>query len=210
MKKYVLASLAATLLMTGTAFAADLYVPVAEDVFVPTATDVSWSGFYVGANVGYGWANALQDGDENDSSELDGWLGGVQAGYNYNLGGVVLGVEADIAYAGIDEGDDADHFDPEDGINWLGTVRGRVGFALDSLLLYGTGGIAFAGIETFGDSQTLTGWVVGAGAEYMVSDNLSLKAEYLYHDFGSNFIDGFGDDFDVNAHTVKAGINFHF
>jgi outer membrane immunogenic protein len=113
---------------------------------------------------------------------------------------------------------------------WLDTLRGRVGFAWEHALLYGTGGAAFAGTDanicnTFlgvcsSNSQTRTGWVAGAGIEYAVWDNVSLKLEYLHADFGSgryfstpvalgvqNIVTR---DVRLSDDIVRAGINWRF
>jgi outer membrane immunogenic protein len=207
MPRVLYTALALAALSAGAAHAADLYVPAADQV-ITQSTD--WTGFYLGASLGYGWAEALHGGDPTDPSDLQGGLVGIQAGYNYQMDSLVVGIEADLALAGIVEGDDTQHFQDDDGINALSTVRGRIGFAAGDLLFYGTAGLALANLDTYDESQLLTGWVAGVGAEYKVTEDISLKAEYLYHDFGSNYVDGYGDDFDITASTVKVGLNFHF
>ncbi len=136
----------------------------------------------------------------------------MQAGYNVQFDSIVLGVEADLSAAGIIEGNDTDHWDENDGINGLATLRGRLGFAVGDLLLYGTAGLAAANLDVDNESQTLTGWVAGVGAEYMVTDTVSLKAEYLYTNFGTVEVDGYnnGDEFDIDGSAVRVGVNFHF
>lgn len=221
----LLASAAAVAVMTSTAFAADLYVP--QQPFIPESPALGWTGGYVGAHVGYGFGDADVPGDDVFDEELSGWLAGVQAGYNHNLGGVVLGVEGDVAWASITNSYDDlpvpfDDESIETELGWLATLRGRVGFAADAFLVYGTAGVAFAGVSVGltddgvieeSDSNTHYGWVAGVGAEAMVTDNISLKAEYLYHSFGEETytIDGFGaDEGSFNVSTVKVGLNFHF
>lgn len=208
MRALLLGSVAALAFSAGSAFAADLSVPA--DPYIPADSASSWSGFYAGANVGYGYSGFLHDGDSDDTSQLQGWVGGVQAGYNWDLGGVVLGVEADASFANINEGDDEDHFDADDGIHGLATLRGRAGVAVGSVLLYGTAGVAWAALDTEGVGQSLTGWVAGVGVESFVTDTISVKAEYLYHDFGSVYVEGYDGDFDITANTFKVGVNFHF
>ncbi|RUT32695.1 porin family protein [Arsenicitalea aurantiaca] len=231
----LLAASAASVLMTASAFAADLYVPI-EQPYVPevaAAAPLGWTGAYVGVHAGYGWGQFDLAGDDETTfftpgdSDVDGWLAGVQAGYNVNLDGVVLGIEGDIAWADLNgsatigTGDDA--VTVSSNIDWIGTIRGRVGFAADAFLLYGTAGVAFAGAsmdvaaleptEAFSDDNVHTGWVVGAGVETMVTDNISLKAEYLYHDFGNetfSFDDTNATDASFNVQTAKIGLNFHF
>ncbi|WP_158625980.1 outer membrane protein [Arsenicitalea aurantiaca] len=207
---------AATAVMTASAFAADLYVPI-EEPYIPEVSVLGWTGAYVGVHAGYGWGSFDEPDDATPewANDIDGWLAGVQAGYNVNLDGVVLGVEGDIAWADIG----SEEF-TRDGlagsIDWIGTIRGRVGFAADAFLIYGTAGVAFAGADLLddpdADSNTHTGWVVGAGVEAMVTESVSLKAEYLYHDFGTQEYDfnGDTDDVDFQVSTVKIGLNFHF
>jgi outer membrane immunogenic protein len=89
-------------------------------------------------------------------------------------------------------------------LRWFSTVRGRLGVSFDRLLIYGTGGLAVGRLKsstsvsfgtdqfflpgfTFVGSDTLTriGWAAGVGAEWAITDNWSVKAEYLHLDFGS-------------------------
>lgn len=231
MKHLAISLLAGTALLgfVSSSYAADLIIaeePVVDNFAV---SDV-WSGAYVGAHVGWGWGNvdvtdASGDLSDIDSYSLTGWLAGVQAGANVQMDSIVFGIEGDIAWTDItgDSGD-ADEDVLGTDINWLGTLRGRLGFAADTFLLYGTAGIAFAGVdswmidtwdpETFTISDTRFGWVVGIGAEAMVAENVSLKAEVLYHDFGTEdfSFDG-GDETatqSLSVTTFKVGANFHF
>lgn len=205
----IFAALAFAGLLTGTAAAADLYVPTPDQAIVTASRD--WTGFYIGANAGYADFDAAHYGDDSDLATLNGWQGGVQAGYNVQFDSVVLGVEADLSAAGILEGSDTDHWNEDAGINGLATLRGRLGFAVGDLLLYGTGGLAIGNLEVYDEAQAITGWVAGVGAEYMVTDSVSLKAEYLYTNFGTVDVDGYsGDEFDIDGSAVRVGVNFHF
>src|SRR3978361_1619505 len=109
MKKLLLSSVA-LLGLTAGAFAADLpsrRVAPAPYVAVPVFT---WTGFYVGVNAGYGFSdNDRNNGSYygagttyygNDSSR-DGFVGGGQIGYNYQIGNFVIGIEADAQYADL-------------------------------------------------------------------------------------------------------------
>jgi outer membrane immunogenic protein len=114
------------------------------------------------------------------------FAGGVQAGYNWQTGPWVFGVEGDIQATGAD-----DTFAPWKFSNpWFGTVRGRVGYAFNNIMFFGTGGLAFGELrgETFGlsESHTKAGWTVGAGAEFGLSQNWSAKIEYLYVDLANS------------------------
>ena len=104
----ILAALAFAGLLTGTAAAADLYVPTPDQAIVSASRD--WTGFYIGANVGYADFDAAHYGDDSDLATLNGWQGGVQAGYNVQFDSIVLGIEADLSAAGIIEGSDTDHW----------------------------------------------------------------------------------------------------
>ena len=104
-------------------------------------------------------------------------------------------------------------------IDATGTVRGRIGYAFDNVLLYGTGGYAWANNKitltalgvSVSDSQFLSGWTVGAGAEFLIAPKWSLKAEYLYKSFGGKtYFNGALPTGELNLHTVQVGVNYHF
>jgi outer membrane immunogenic protein len=220
MKNYILGLLAATALTTAAvsaASAADLPSRAAPaPVFAPVPV-FTWTGFYVGGQLGYGW-----NADDNDfdvpvgytvggvpftgfgGNEGDGFLAGVHAGYNVQFGSFVVGVEGDIE--GV-FGDDDDDFTgvilsptgvpvaysiPSNSIDWQGSIRARAGFAFDRALIYATGGFAFAGLsDGIGDSEddTLTGWTLGAGIEYAFTNNLTTRIEYRYTSYdGENTV----------------------
>ncbi|SFZ84813.1 outer membrane immunogenic protein [Devosia enhydra] len=219
------ASVATLAVLTVSAHAADLYVP--QQPFIPESPAMSWTGGYVGGHVGYGFGSVdgtiTAGGTGSAEFDTEGWVAGVQAGYNHDLGGIVIGVEGDIAWADIN-GSIPNGGSPGtiyNSIDWLATLRGRVGFAADAFLVYATGGVAFAGGTTgidfvggpsFEGNATHTGWVVGLGAEAMVAENVSLKAEYLYHDLGTASYDAapFSADAAITVSTIKIGANFHF
>jgi outer membrane immunogenic protein len=163
----------------------------------------SWAGPYIGGNLGYAWGSV-----ENNPTKPSGFAGGVQAGYNWQSGPWVFGVEGDLQATGAD-----DTFAPWKFSNpWFGTVRGRAGYAFSNIYLYGTGGLAFGELraETFGLSDTSAGWTVGAGAEFGLVQNWTAKIEYLYVDLSnSNFsITGVSNGYRFGL--VRAGVNYHF
>jgi outer membrane immunogenic protein len=207
MKKYLLAS--AALIMAGPALAADLPVmaePAAPAYIAPTA--FNWSGFYVGANIGYGFSG---DFDAFGLDGADGFTGGVQAGFNYQYDPLVVGIEGEIDYSDINDG--AAGFNGD--LNWRGSITPRLGFAVDRFMPYVKAGLAFGSVEIktpLGkDDQVLYGWTVGGGAEYAVTNNVSVRAEYNYTDLGD-------DDFNAGARVnsgftgsdVKLGVNYRF
>lgn len=265
MRIHVAGALAAAGMLTcSSAFAADLASPPE----IPAAVAYDWTGFYGGVHVGYGWGDSeisdvvltkgwykwwkeewkYSDYDLGDLDEfdVDGVLGGLQAGYNFQNGSFVFGLEADVSISGINGDDElvslvAGDFNfltagVETDVDWLATFRGRVGFAFDRFLVYATGGLAVAGVETslyansdlFGgfsetwsDENTHFGYTVGGGLEAFLTQNLSVKAEYLYIDLGdenysANIIDGdylsvdVSGDVDVTLNVVKVGLNYHF
>ena len=211
MKKILLASVA-LFGFAGAASAADLPVRAAPPAPIIAAVPVfTWTGFYVGVNAGYGWnANdsIVVNGLRFDLDDEGGFVGGAQAGYNYQIGSFVVGLEGDIQYADFG-GDDRFDFDG-DGIldddfntsDWFGTVRARAGVAFDRALIYATGGFAFA--------DNATGWTVGGGLEYAFTNNLSAKIEGLYVNLDQDDNNFFAIDNDAEFGVVRAGLNFRF
>jgi outer membrane immunogenic protein len=165
----------------------------------------SWAGPYLGGNIGYAWGSV-----DNNWTEPSGIAGGVQAGYNFQQGPWVFGLEGDIQATGAN-----DTFAPWKFSNpWFGTVRGRGGYAFNNILVYGTVGLAFGELRanTFGltESHTNVGWTAGVGAEVGLTRNWSAKVEYLYVDLAnSNFaITGMSNGYTFG--TFRAGVNYRF
>ncbi len=145
-----------------------------------------------------------------------GWLGGGQVGYNYQVGQGVFGVETDLDWTSLSHSGSYTSGALPGGtttltttgsarMDWLGTLRLRAGFAATAdnrLLIYGTGGLAYGGGSTWGsvvangtplswygsNNPTRTGWTIGGGAEYAITNNITLRAEYLYYDLGSQTV----------------------
>ena len=165
----------------------------------------SWAGPYLGGNLGYEWGSV-----SNNPAKPSGFVGGVQAGYNFQNGPWVFGVEGDIQAAGAD-----DTFAPWKFSNpWFGTLRGRAGYAFSNVLFYGTAGLAFGELraQTFGwtESHTSAGWTIGAGAEVGFAPNWSAKLEYLYIDLSTSQFAITGVSNGYSASVVRAGVNYHF
>ena len=152
---------------------------------------MTWTGFYIGVNVGYGWANV---GSASFSNDLDGIIGGGQIGYNHQIGQFALGVEGDFRLSGEDRTDSGTvlgiAFTVDQNIQWFGTLRGRIGYAFGPWMIFATGGAAWQNYElsvsvlgtTASDDTTNLGWTVGGGAEWMFAPQWSAKIEYLYMD----------------------------
>lgn len=226
----------------------------------------NWTGFYIGVNAGYGFggnnavnlapgepgfAQAFAAGDVPLPGNLNpsGFIGGGQAGYNYQFEKYwVAGLEANFQYADLRDSNTATTSPtPPSGwapgittlrqnVSWLGTVRPRIGRLItDRLLLYGTGGLAYANVDrsatieypivgerySGSSSGTKTGWTCGGGLEWAFSNKLSLKAEYLYYDLGSETIGivpalagtPYGvalARFHTTGQIVRTGLNYRF
>jgi outer membrane immunogenic protein len=202
---------------------------------MPVAAYYNWSGFYIGANGGYGWGTSKWQDDPSltasdfGSHGFNGGMAGGQLGYNFHISTIVLGIEADLDWADLKGG----HVNPlGNDINTkataLGTVTGRIGYAMSNTLIFAKGGLAWGnfkydnfitpgGALNGSNSSTRTGWTVGGGFEYGFAPNWSAKIEYDYMDFGTKrlaFSGGVGGSFvqDItdSIHVVKAGVNYRF
>ncbi len=190
-----------------------------------SAPSFNWTGPYAGLHIGYGWANAdtnfsplpnaasfadLAPSQLNPNS--NGVVGGLQAGYNYQTGCFVFGLEADFSGSGISGKQTATpitdisggtfpgtSLSTQESINWYGTLRPRVGYTVTpSTLVYGTGGLAYGNVSYSAStdyrpigslysssiSTTKVGWAAGGGVEYAISKCWTVKAEYLYVNLG--------------------------
>jgi len=209
--------------------------PQAPAVYMPAPPPFSWTGFYVGGNAGYGWANSsggMIGGTLGGvsfagpfSASGNGFLGGAQVGYNFQYGAGVFGVETDFqgtvgsgTVSAVTDAVNATAKNP-----WFGTVRGRVGYAFDRILVYATGGgvygnstlsgTAGVGPAAFSSSTTYWAWTAGLGVEAALGGPWSAKIEYLYVGTPSsvpavpNVTAVAGT---ANTNIIRAGINYHF
>jgi outer membrane immunogenic protein len=209
-KKILLTTTGLIALGMAPAIAADL--PARTYTKAPAAAVAinNWTGFYLGAMGGYAQENS--DG----LGSLSGGFAGGTVGYNWQMGNLVLGIEADAAWADVG----ATFGVVESRIRDMGTVRGRVGYAFDQVLIYGTGGYAWAdnrlSIAGLSDSKVHSGWTLGAGVEVMFAPKWSVKAEYLYRSFeGETYFAGIAplggiNPGSINLNSVQVGVNYHF
>lgn len=187
--------------------AADIYGqrPYSQPYTVSQPLSNSWMGPYIGGNLGYGWGTVT-----NAPQDPSGVLGGLQAGYNFQSGQIVLGIEGDIQLTGADDTFAAWKFSNP----WFGTLRGRLGYTFNNVLLYGTGGLAFGTLKVetggFSESQTSAGWTVGVGAEYAINQNWSAKVEYLYVDLSEKNFLMTGASNGYQFSTIRVGVNYRF
>ena len=216
MKKYLLASVAALgLVAAGAASAADLPSrkgPVAAPIYMPPA--FTWTGFYIGANAGYGFGNVNANGFGN-VGDLDGFVGGGQIGYNYQMGQFVLGLEADLQGADLSSGNNLGLLNVK--TDYFGTVRARVGVAFDRFMPYITGGWAYGNVKTsipgigFSSDRSHTGgYAVGGGLEYAFTNNIIAGVEYLYVDLGEKNILGANTKVGTDFSVVRARLSYKF
>lgn len=213
-------------LLSTSAFAADA---VFSSDAVPTAVSgvpaYNWGGAYVGLNAGYGVGRAtgydtfFSEPDSNSVANLDaqGFFGGFQAGYQWQVGSFVYGVETDLQLSGIG----IDEIDEAADVEWFGSTRARIGYLPNErLLAYVTGGVAYGRLSydvyelpELGGAKTTAGWTLGAGIEYALDSQWSLKTEYLYTDLGKFTF--WEDDYERHAlsydfHAIRVGVNYKF
>jgi len=219
------ALVAASVLALGAsaAQAADLTVEAAPVAVAPAA--FNWTGFYLGVHAGAAITDfelSASTGNGSVSFDNTGFLGGVQAGYNWQFDNVVVGLQTDFAYtsAKVSLGSfGGGGTVGEQKLEWLGSTTARVGYAFDNLLVYGKGGVAY-GQSTFEipfvqglslqDSQWHVGWTAGAGVEYAFTQNITGLLEYNYVDLGSQDYAGGILRNDLTSNVIKAGVNYKF
>lgn len=217
----------------------------AQTTFQPTPP--YWGGVYVGGYAGYGWgknsttetgANIYNGTGNGWGHNVEGTMGGVRVGYDWESVGLILGIEAGLGYLGV-EGDGADPASTGlDTVSILATgpyaeLTGRIGFAPDQMLYYMKGGAAFADLDlavvdscvtgacsttaiNAGNDGIETGWIAGVGIGYALSQRLSVNIEYEYIRFDSLTVTGISGglpyswDQDLKINTVTVGAAFRF
>ncbi|WP_226780719.1 outer membrane protein [Oceaniglobus trochenteri] len=167
-------------------------IPAPAPVIAPAFSGGDWTGGYVGANLAYGGAN--QDVDGN------GAVGGVQAGYLYDFGQFVLGGELGLNAADVEFDGGAGNADT------LHTLKLKGGYDVGRTLIYGTVGAAQSSGTYLGTDYDETGYLLGAGVDYMLTDSVSLGGEVNHSRFED--INGTGDDIGIT--TVGANVNYRF
>ena len=251
------AAVAALVGAAGTANAADMYAPAGlKDtpyVAAPTWTGF-YLGAHVGGawselknNYNYNQVDVYGSGTWGYA---DGWkntdsgvFGGGTVGYNWQTGAFVLGFEADFGGMGFSgnhtfyNAGGYDTYTTKDDSAFYADVTGRLGYAAGPALFYVKGGWAYLGTgNKFASTNvsgaawndgSLDGWTIGGGIEYMWSPSWSVKAEYLYMDFGkvSHGLSGTDGSANCDCHyfnwtdhqdstlainTFKVGLNYHF
>jgi outer membrane immunogenic protein len=238
MKKILLAGTALLTVLSSAALAADMRPSARAPIYTKApmmAPAYSWTGCYIGGNVGGLWAkkdwSLSATGAANSSQDVNSGLGGGQIGCNYQVSTWVFGIQGDydwtnasgtatdLAIAGATD---------RSRIKALASVTGRVGYAWDRFLGYVKGGGAWendnydisstaGGVTLATASETRTGWTLGVGGEYAFTDFLTGFAEYDYYDFGTkqnSFAPVVGPaipiDIKERKSVAKVGFNFKF
>ena len=201
MKKFLLGSAALASLIAAPAMAADLPVKYRPP---PPVYVFSWTGCYVGGNIGGLWVNKDVTGPFGGTVSADGssWAAGVQGGCNYQFaGGWVVGIQGDYdwANAGFSRDTSGFFFNNPSTIDFrvrsVASLTGRVGYAWDRFLGYVKGGGAWERDELTVDffntgviasrSETRSGWTIGFGGEYAFTNSITGFVEYDYYNFGN-------------------------
>ncbi len=192
----ILTALAATTLGVTPALAGSP-APAPQDTTIAAAVPApnygpDWTGFYGGAQVGWGDVDTNVPGVSGDDM-----IGGLTFGYDHDLGDWVIGAGLDYDWADIG-------LAPGLSVDNIFRAKLRGGYKVGNGLIYGTGGYANADTSTLGDED---GYFVGAGYEHLISDQFSVGGEVLWHEF-----DGFNTfpSTDVEATTVQVRGTFRF
>jgi outer membrane immunogenic protein len=167
MRQQILMAAAGAVALTGSALAADLPMAAPPPAYIPPPPLFSWTGIYVGGQIGYAWGA----GNFNDSgfdpitgtfisgtlgSTPSGVIGGAHLGYQYQFNQLVLGIEGSVdgtslsntAVAVFPVAFGGSTLTAHSTADVQGSIRGKAGIALDRVLIYGTGGVAFGGFNT--------------------------------------------------------------
>ncbi|PPD46243.1 MAG: porin [Methylocystis sp.] len=229
-----------SILAIGAACAADLPSYKAPPPPPPAIWD--WTGWHAGVSGSYGGGsmNRISDiyafgpplaifNDVTTSAGTSGYLVGIQTGFNWQFpNNVVIGYESEYNYADVRTNNGGVWGNSNTRLNWYGAERLRFGYAFGRFLPYITGGLAYgktrtSGFEAVGGllfqnnaSTWQAGWTVGAGLEYAMTNNISVKAEYLYSElkgpsggsigFPNAYRTFEGNGFDT--HIARLGVNY--
>ncbi len=235
MRKSLLIGFCASALVAGSALAADL--PVKARPLPPPIPVFSWTGFYLGANIGGAWSNGTITDNvtgANLSSNSSGFIGGGQVGYNWQIDRWVLGVEWDIDGTTISKTSNLvvtpiGTLQASANTDWISTLTGRIGYGWDNWLFYFKGGGAWVqnsatltftnlagATASVGATNNNSGWTVGLGGEWAFAPQWSAKLEYDWVGLNnwspstSSVIVNDRLNISRNIQMLKAGINYRF
>lgn len=214
LKSILLASTASSLI-TSMAVAADIppesIAPSAPIQSAPIqAKDYDWSGAYVGINAGLGFSGEFDNTLGLDLDTDTSFIGGGVIGINSQFNKLVLGIESDLNYTRLDAASGGVTAD----LDFLGTVTARAGFTpADRILTYIEGGYAFGQVDAStpagSDENIQSGFVLGGGAEFALTDHITSGIEYNYVELNEQALPG-GVDAELDNHLVKFNLKFKF
>jgi outer membrane immunogenic protein len=166
-RKFLLASVGAVALTGSAAFAADLPSRAPPPVYLPPPPIFTWTGIYIGGQIGYAWGTGSNNFNEFDpftgtafatsaGGTPNGVIGGAHVGYQYQFNQLVLGLEGTVdgtslrnnAVASLPFFGGRFNVNASTNADVQGSIRGRLGVAWDRALIYATGGVAFGGFNT--------------------------------------------------------------
>lgn len=179
-----------------------------------------WAGLYVGGSLGVGWGSSSMSGTGLDDISTEGMIGGVMAGYNFQMGAIVAGVEVDLGLTGLEGSESGGGLGATAGHDWLSSLRVRIGYATGSWLAYGTIGFAYTDFDLdlaragfdLSQSDTLSGYAIGAGVEYALTPGISLRGELMHYGFDETTFTDSGSNLttEPDITTIRAGVTIKF
>lgn len=185
-----------------------------QSSWLPAYRPQIWEGLYLGGNLG-------ADFGSNGADDNAGFTGGLHAGYNWQFGNFVTGVEVDGSLKSANSASGTSGaFTADAQQDWLTSMRLRLGYASGNALFYFTGGYAVGNLDVglIGPgysarvNETIGGYALGGGIELKFAPNVSGRLEAIHYGFGEQ-------DFkfsagtvrtDVELTTVRAGLTWHF
>jgi outer membrane immunogenic protein len=213
-----------------------VYAPPPPPPPPPLPPPFTWTGFYIGGNIGGAWASGtLTDNFTDVSFDTDhsGFIGGVQLGYNYQFRNLVIGVEWDFDWTSIGETSNS-VFVPGFGTlrasadtDWITTLSARAGLTFDRWLVFVKAGGGWVQNSTsitnldsgavISTSRTNSGWLVGGGVEYAFNGlewtRWTAKLEYDFLQLSDRTATGFSGDtftFERDIQMLKFGLSYRF
>ncbi|MBB6261225.1 outer membrane immunogenic protein [Paenochrobactrum gallinarii] len=227
--------LVAATILVSTSYAAHAADVIMHHEMVPVVmnTGHSWTGGYLGFETGYQNARFKEhfNGVHHLSQKSDGLLGGIYGGYNFEFRNrMILGVDANLtynsarqnnAYSMLVNTNTTSNFNHESKLEWSAALRARLGFAMDRWMPYIAGGVATAQIKNSiydanynyqSDRNNMTGWTAGAGVDYALASNTTLRLEYRHTDYGRKTfaIDNFTYKTKVKTDEFRIGVAYRF
>jgi outer membrane immunogenic protein len=230
-------------LMGSPAAGADLGARISKGADAGAST-FTWTGFYVGGNLGAAflqsdWSNTDPPGlgTSDATFKRSGAIGGAQIGFSYQHSWFVLGLEADRSWANLTQNEPGCYATTFPALqpltcstkaDWSANIAVRIGVAWQRWLLYAKIGEAWGHFSygnicprcvstSYSATETRAGRIAAGGLEYAILDNLTVRLEYDFLDFGEltipffgNAGDTFNQDISNRVHVIKVGANYLF